>query len=249
MIGSSQLLASIPETLREPLIDEYRGICNAFNEGRWKLTALDAGRFCEVVYTIISGMVTGCYASSPQKPSNFVGSCRALEATPPVAVGDRSIRILIPRMLPVLYEIRNNRNVGHVGGDVVANKMDATLVREGASWVIAELIRISHGVSTIEAQDCVDALVERAHPLVWEIEGVKRVLAPAMKIGDRVLILLYSTPGWTSTAQLKIWVDNSNLNRVLARLFEKQLIEIAAVKVIITPLGVAHVENKILDFK
>uniref|UniRef100_UPI003F7F7E00 hypothetical protein n=1 Tax=Xanthomonas sp. 0924 TaxID=2835534 RepID=UPI003F7F7E00 len=247
MIDSSRLLANIPQSLREPLIDEYRGICKAFNEGRWKLAALDAGRFCEVVYTIISGMIACDYAPLPQKPSNFVSACRALEAMPPVAIGDRSLRILIPRMLPVLYEVRNNRNVGHVGGDVIANKMDAALVREGASWVVGELIRISHGVDTSEAQNSVDALMERTHPLVWEIEGIKRVLSPDMKIGDQVLLLLYSAPGWTTTAQLKIWMNkSSNLGRVLTRLFEKRLIELSNVKATITPLGIAYVESKIL---
>lgn len=247
MINAASLLAGIPDGLREPLVDEYRGICNAFNEGRWKLAALDAGRFCEVAYTVIHGMITGSYASTPQKPGNFVGACRALEALPPVAVGDRSLRIMIPRLLPVLYEVRNNRNVGHVGGDVVPNKMDATLVREGASWVVAELIRISHGVSTSDAQSSVDALVERTHPLVWEIDGIKRVLSPTMKLGDQILVLLYSTPGWTTTAQLKIWMrHNSNLGRVLAGLFDKQQVELGKDKATITPLGIARVESKLL---
>ena len=247
MIDTSQLLASIPQALRDPLIDEYRGICNAYNEGRWKLAALDAGRFCEVAYTILQGAITGTYAVAPQKPSNFVNACRALENLPPVAIGDRSLRILIPRLLPVLYEIRNNRNVGHVGGDVVPNKMDATLVREAASWVVAELVRVFHGVETSEAQAAVDALVERSHPLVWELDGVKRVLDPTMKMGDRVLVLLYSTPDWVTIAQLKIWMrNNTNLGRVLVGLFDKQLIELGKEKAIITPLGVKHVEGKLL---
>lgn len=250
MINSSQLLAGIPQALRDPLIEEYRGVCSAFNEGRWKLTALDAGRFCEVAYTIINGMITGVYAPSPQKPSNFVGACRALEALPPVAIGDRSLRIMIPRLLPVLYEVRNNRNVGHVGGDVVSNKMDAALVREGASWVVAELIRISHGVTISDAQNSVDALVERTHPLVWEIDGVKRVLSPAMKMGDQLLVLLYSTPGWTGTAQLKNWMRNKlNMGRVLVSLFDRQLIELRDGSATITPLGVKYVEDKLLESK
>lgn len=247
MIDPDRLLSSIPDELRTPLLDEYRGICSAYNEGRWKLAALDAGRFCEVAYTILLGMITGAYASRPEKPNNFVGACRALENLSAAPVGDRSLRILIPRVLPVLYEIRNNRNVGHVGGDVVSNKMDATMVRECASWVIAELIRISHGVTTGEAQNVVDALVERTHPLVWEVDGIKRVLSPSMKLGDRVLILLYSTPGWTTKDQLKIWLKkNQNIGRVLVGLFDKHLIEMRENRVMITPLGSVHVEGNLL---
>ncbi|WP_152566364.1 MULTISPECIES: hypothetical protein [Lysobacter] len=250
MIDPKTLLASIPEALRGPLIDEYRNICKAFNEGRWKLAALDAGRFCEVAYTIIHGAIVGNFAASPSKPNNFVAACRALESLSPIAVGDRSLRVLIPRLLPALYEIRNNRNVGHVGGDVVPNKMDATLVREGASWVVAELIRITHGVTTSEAQDAVDALIERSHPLVWEIDGTKRVLAPDMKMADKVLMLLYTTPGWVTRTNLKKWTrDNINLSRVLNGLFDKQYIELDSSRATITPLGVAHIEGTLLKPK
>jgi hypothetical protein len=250
MIDPSKLLANIPASLREPLIEEYRGICNAYNEGRWKLASLDAGRFCEVAYTIVHGALSGTFASAPEKPKNFLAACQALENKAPVLVGDRSLRILIPRLLPALYEVRNNRNVGHVGGDVVANKMDSTFVREAASWVVAELVRITHGVSTSEAQDSVDALVERTHPLVWEVDGIKRVLSRGMKISDEVLVLLYSTPGWTKTSDLKAWTHNNpNLNRVLSGLFKKRVIEVGTDKAMITPLGVKLVETKLLKSK
>lgn len=247
MIDPAQLLAGIPEGLRKPLIEEYRSLCNAYSEGRWKLASLDAGRFCEVAYTIVDGIVSGTYAPSPKKPNDFVGACRAIEKLPAVAIGDRSLRVLIPRLLPALYEVRNNRNVGHVGGDVVANKMDATLVREASTWVVAELVRITHGVSTSDAQDAVDALVERTHPLVWEIDGVKRVLSAGVKISDEVLLLLYSTPGWTKTSDLKAWAHNyANLSRVLGGLFKKRVIEVRTDKVMITPLGAQFVETKLL---
>ncbi|GGA44623.1 hypothetical protein [Dyella nitratireducens] len=247
MIDPSKLLANIPDSLRDPLIEEYRGICSAYSEGRWKLASLDAGRFCEVAYTIIHGAVSGTFAAAPQKPRNFLAACQAMENMVPVPVGDRSLRILIPRLLPALYEVRNNRNVGHVGGDVVANKMDSSFVREAAAWVVAELVRITHGVSTSDAQDAVDALVERANPLVWEVDGIKRVLSAGVKISDEVLLLLYSTPGWTKTSDLKVWAhNNANINRVLAGLFGKRLIEVRTDKAMITPLGVKFVETKLL---
>lgn len=248
IIDHDSLLQCIPEGLRAPLVEEYVGICKAYNEGRWKLAALDAGRFCEVAYTAIHGMISNDFASSPQKPRNFAGACRALESMPPIAVGDRSLRILIPRLLPALYEVRNNRNVGHVGGEVVPNKMDAALVCHSATWVMSELVRVAHGVSTQEAQSVVDALAERTHPLVWEVEGVKRVLAPQMKLADRVLVLLYATPGWVMRGDLKVWTrNNTNLGRVLKGLFDKQFIELDGERAMITPLGVRRVEDSLLD--
>lgn len=247
MLDLTRLLEDIPEPLRSQLLAEYSGLCKAFNEGRWKLASLDAGRFCEVAYTIVHGLLSGTFPASASKPANFVEACKKLESMAPISVGDRSLRILIPRLLPALYEVRNNRDVGHVGGDVVSNKMDATLVRESATWVVAELVRITHGVSTDAAQSAVDALVERTHPLVWEVDGVKRVLAPQMKLSDRVLVLLYSSPGWVSRSDLRIWTrDNKNLGRVLSALFDKQLVENSPDKAMITPLGIKYVEDRLL---
>src|SRR5262249_53121213 len=122
-----------------------RIIASNYAEHRWAPTELTAGRFSEVVYTILDGEVSGSFATAPSKPSNMRNACLALESRPSTGKpGDRSIRVLIPRTLLTLYEVRNNRNVGHVGGDVDPNMMDATLVFAAASWVLAELIRVYH---------------------------------------------------------------------------------------------------------
>jgi len=248
MIESNNLLKNVPDGLREPLLQEFAGLCSAFNESRWKLAALDAGRFCEVVYCIIDGALSGTFQPTPTKPANFVTACRALENRPPVSVGDRSLRILIPRLLPSLYEIRNNRDVGHVGGDVKPNKMDASFVRDACASITAELIRIFHNTSTEIAQDTVDLIAERTHPLVWELDGTKRVLDTTLKGWERTLILLYATPGWTTIKQLNAWVIYSSKFRssVLEPLFQKRLIELGDSKATITPLGSAYVEKNLL---
>lgn len=248
MIDSSKLLAQLPVGLREPLNEEYRGITTAYFESRWKLSALDAGRFCEVVYTILDGALSGVFAATPAKPSGFPEACRKLENRSPIPVGDRSIRILIPRVLPGMYEIRNNRNVGHVGGDVTANKMDATFLRDSATWVMAELVRVFHDVSTSEAQQSVDALVERRHPLVWEHEGIRRVLVPDMRTKDKVLVLLHSAAAGESLANLRSWTKaNSHFNaRVIQPLADDLLIEVTGERAVITPLGIKRVEEALL---
>lgn len=251
MIDGSRLLATLPSGLRDPLIEEYRGIVTAYLEERWKLSAIDAGRFCEVVFTILDGALAGTFASSPSKPSRFPDACRSLESRAPIAVGDRSIRILIPRVLPGMYEIRNNRNVGHVGGDVVANKMDATYLRDSSTWVMAEFVRVFHSVSTGEAQASVDALVERAIPLVWEHEGKRRVLDPQMPAKDKVLVLLHGLPSGASATDLQAWVKYKSKFRqdILEPLAAALLIECdnGFGRAVITPLGSARVEKVILS--
>jgi hypothetical protein len=105
-------LAGIPEGLRSPLLDEFNKLARHYRESRWEPAELNGGKLCEIAYTILKGHVDGAFPTTPSKPKNILDACKALEN----AVGfPRSVRIQIPRMLIGLYEIRNNRNVGHVG--------------------------------------------------------------------------------------------------------------------------------------
>ena len=113
--------------------------------------------------------------SRAHKPKDMVSACRNLEKEQ----GPRSARIQIPRMIAALYEIRNNRGVGHAGGDVDPNHMDATAVIYMSKWVVAELVRLLHGLTTDEATDiAMDALVEREVALVFGEAAISGVCWP-----------------------------------------------------------------------
>ncbi len=254
MIDPSKILAGLPATLRDPLLESYKEIARNYTEHRWGPSELDGGKFCEAAYSIVAGNLSGKFPAKPSKPKDMVKDCRALEMLPADAarVGDRSLRILIPRALPVLYEIRNNRGVGHIGGEVDPNFMDATAVYGMASWILAELVRIFHTVSTQEAQTAVDSLVERKHLLVWEVDGVRRVLDPKMPKSDQTLLLLYSKPGWVGESDLVLWVEYSSASmfrqRVLEILHSARLIEYDqdGGRIRISPSGSQDVEQRIL---
>src|SRR5215831_12151768 len=134
-MSAQDALAAIPVGLRQPLLTEYQSIVQNFSEHRWSPSELSGGKFCEIVFTILDGHAKSAYPTKPAKPKNFVQACRQLESHAHVP---RSFQILIPRLLPALYEVRNNRGVGHVGGDVDPNHMDATFVLASCSWVMAE---------------------------------------------------------------------------------------------------------------
>ena len=225
MISASAALASLPPGLRDPLLEEYRSIVQNYFERRWNPAELSGGRFSEIVYTILDGHAKGTYAVAPAKPTNFVAACRALEGN---AAAPRSFQILIPRLLPALYEIRNNRGVGHVGGDVDPNHMDATAVLANANWVMAELVRVFHSLSVSEAQEVVDALVEQRVPLVWEVGGLKRVLDPKLGLKDQILALLASSAGGVDVKDLQNWIeydDRSYFHRTLRTLHRDRQVE------------------------
>lgn len=247
----ASLLSDLPESLRVELIESFMLIERNYREHRWEPSELNGGKLCEVVYSILKGYLDGAYPPSASKPSNMVEACRALENTP--SSFPRSVRIQIPRMLLALYEIRNNRGVGHVGGDVDPNEMDATCVLQMAKWVLAELIRVFHDVSTSEAQAAVNALSERELTLVWEVGGKYRVLDTSLKASEQTMVLLYSRTDGMGEKELLDSVEYSSASNyrrdVLKKLHKKRWIEYNQKLGVahISPLGSSHVETSILN--
>ena len=217
-------------------------------ERKWLPSELSGGRFCEIVYTILDGYASGNYAGAPHKPNNFPQACRQLEKHGNVP---RSFQILIPRMLPSLYEIRNNRGVGHVGGDVDPNHMDANVVLSIVNWIMAELVRVFHQLPIDEAQVGVDQMVERRIPIVWQSGDIKRVLDPSLRLMDQMVLLINACPGVCSTDDLFDWIESTSrsyFNRVLRDLHSRRWLELAADESTVQLLapGAKHVEEQLL---
>ncbi len=168
------------------------------------------------------------------------------------AAAPRSIRIQIPRMLIALYEIRNNRNVGHIGGDVDPNHMDAVCILQMAKWIMAELVRVLHDVDTEKATVMVESLVERETPLIWDVSGKKRVLSTALSMRDKTLLLLHATDGQVPESALVSSLEHSNASvyrrDILHKLHRARLIEYdaSARTAEISPIGIADVEERLL---
>jgi hypothetical protein len=225
IVGSAALTA-VPAGLRDPLLAEYQSIVQNFMEHRWLPSELSGGRFSEIVYTILDGNAKGAYAATPGKPGNFEQACKRLENNAQVP---RSFQILIPRMLPALYEVRNNRSVGHIGGDVDPNHMDAIAVLSMCNWIMGELVRVYHALSVQEAQKVVDALAEVRIPVVWSDGSIKRVLNPSLKLPEQLLLLIATTFPQSSVAELQGWSEALNKKyfmKILRGLHKKRQIEL-----------------------
>lgn len=249
-VGATNLFAALPPPLRDELVSCFDEIARNFRESRWEPSELNGGKLCEIVYTILRGHVDGSFPTQAAKPSNMVDACRALEQAG--AQWPRSVRVQIPRMLVALYEIRNNRGVGHVGGDVNPNAMDATVVLSMAQWIMAELVRCFHGVDTTTAQVAVEALVTRTVPVVWEVEGKKRVLSKDVPYRSATLLLMYSSAGPVRDQDLRTWIEHPEMSAfrrdVLRRLHRDRLAEYdeTSGNIRLSPVGIAHVEKTLL---
>lgn len=240
----------LPGTLRDELLAAFGQIVKNFRERRWEPAELNGGKLSEVVYAILKGYADGKYPSKAKKPRNMVDACRKLETD--AAGAPRSIRIQIPRMLIALYEIRSNRNVGHVGGDVDPNHMDAVCVLQMAKWVMAELVRVLHTVDTDTATEIVDGLVERETPLIWEVNGRKRVLDTSLNMREKTFLLLHASAGAVHESDLVSWIEYTNASvyrrDILRPAHRARFVEYdeSSRTVLISPSGIEYVEETLL---
>lgn len=222
---TKQIFASLPPTLEKQLLDEFGEIVRNYREHRWRASELSGGRFCEVAYTIVAGTASGTYASTATKPSDFRGSCRVLESN--VALG-KGVRFLVLPLLTVLFEVRNNRDVGHVGGEVDSNAIDAFAVVTQASWILAELIRHLTSRSIQDAQVIVDKLSEYPSALIWTDGDYRRVLSKSLELRNELLVLLASNTNRSATVgELSAWTGQPNktyIRKVLSKLDDERLV-------------------------
>jgi hypothetical protein len=249
-MDQAKVLGQLPVGLRVELLKAFNKIVTNYREGKWEPSELNGGKFCEVVYSILKGYVDGNYPAKASKPSDMVVACRQLEQAS--STYPRSVRIHIPRMLLTLYEVRNNRGVGHIGGEVDPNHMDSAMVFYSSRWVMAELVRIFHNVDVVVATSAVEALTEREIPLIWKVDGKKRILSGKFTMKEKVLLMLYSEPAAVSESDLIAWTEHSNpaifRRDILVKAHKNRLWEYnkAAKTVTISPLGISAVEDKLL---
>jgi hypothetical protein len=243
----SDALKVIPDGLRQPLAEQFTELLSSYRKGDWEKVGLKAGKICEIVYSVLAGHVAGSFPTSPSKPRDMVAACKALEQ----AGGSfgRSVRLQIPKVLMATYELRNSRDIGHIGGDVDPNHMDAEFFLRSCKWMVSELVRVFDAVDTDDARALIDSITERTLPLIWEGDGKKRVLNSSLSHRDQALALAYSCQNGATAKELCNWAGYSNLSRyrsgIIADLHKDALIDFddATDKVTLLPTGAKYVED------
>jgi hypothetical protein len=214
--------------------------------GGLRLSAVEGGRFCEAAFRMLQQATTGTFTPL----GKTLDATRIITnlANVPSAKAPDSIRLHIPRVLRVIYDVRNNRDAAHLADGIDPNPQDATLVISNIDWVLAEFVRLHHGVTADEAQKLVDGLVSRKVPAVEDFDGFLKVLRPKGRVREYLLLVLYerATQG-ASYQELQSWVRPSmrtNLRRTLNRLVHQDaLIHESDGRFVLTKLGSAEVER------
>lgn len=243
------LLKRYSADIVDALIKSYQEIESNYALRKWKASELDAGHFVEAVRRIIEFELFGSFTPLSNKIENFSdGVMKRYEQAP----GDESFRLLIPRILKSVYNIRNKRGVGHIS-TVSPNEMDSTYILYSVKWVIAEIVRLTSNLSIEETQKLIDDIVEREVELLWSYEGTTRVLDHKVDARSQVLILLYAmSPQSVSSLQMQIEYKNTtNFRKILNRLHDKRYIEYIPndAACIITTKGIREAEDIIKKLK
>ncbi|MEP6935764.1 MAG: hypothetical protein ABI988_17795 [Nitrospirota bacterium] len=245
-------LGGIPAPIRKHIIQSYLELKQNLSESRHDAAGMSAGKLCEAGIRLLQERTFGQSTPFGKKIANFADECRKVISSSGSPITD-SEKIVIPRALVFLYTMRNTRGIGHIGGDVDPNAIDAALMGRVADWIVCELIRVHHQLSLEEAQDIIDGLAVRQLPDVWEVAGKRRVLRDGLKAKEQVLLLLYSASESTVlTEDLVSWVEYSNprvfKTSVLGKLHSERLVEwnADADTVTLSPKGAAHVEKHLL---
>jgi len=249
MTAEAILKSAYPSELVDALLTAYKEIESNFSVRRWKVSELDAGHFVEASRRIIDKCLAGSYIPIGKNlPSFSDAELKRLEQ----ASGNESYRLLIPKVLKSIYNIRNKRGVGHLGV-VSPNEMDATLILYSSKWVLGEFLRLSYGEGTDPsvAQQTVDKIMERRLELIWKSGDVVRILDSEFPARDQVLVLLYDS-NLLSEETLRAAIEYKNTSafrKILGRLHAERLIEFSRHgPIAITPKGVIVAEKLITGF-
>jgi hypothetical protein len=244
------LCSQLPKDVVNKLLDEYEHIKQQFFLQKFQPTELNAARFSECVLRLIEFLDVGNYTAfgkqlDTEKIINRVsGNIKLSEG----------IRFFVPRLIRVLLDIRNKRNVAHVGGEVNPNYSDSLLVSHSADWILIEIIRNYHTNSIDESRKIVQSINETKIPVIVEIDGFLRIQNTKLTAEHKTLLILYhKQPDKVRESDLVKWIKYGNASRYKAQILKKLDDDVLIHRLndvcVLLPKGIAYVEKNIsLEF-
>lgn len=243
----NSLAARFPANLVDELIECYIEQKKNFYLGRMRPNEVEGGRFAEAAFRMLQH--AGGLAVTPlgtQLDTDRI--IRNLVNLPSTSAPD-SVRLHIPRTLRVIYDIRNKRDAAHLADGIDPNLQDSSFVSAAMDWVLAEFVRLAHGVSPDKAFAIVKAITIRRIPAVEQFGDFLKTLRPSLGPADRIILLLYHCADSGATAtELSSWLkpeQRTNLNRTLKQLeYDKDYLVFTNGKYRLTRRGITAIENK-----
>lgn len=242
----AELASKVPNDILKSLLDEYQHIKQQFFLGKFQPAELNGARFCECVLRLLELLSTGVYTPF----GNELRSPKIITDIEKNTSLPDTIRVFIPRLVRVVLDVRNKRDVAHVGGEVSANYSDSLLVVHATDWILVELVRHFHTCPIAEAQKVVSSITETKIPIIAEVDGFVRIQNTNLDAKAKVLVILYyKKPNKVKDTDLARWSKYANVSRlrsqILSQLDNEALIHYIDDSCSLLPKGVAFVERTI----
>lgn len=239
----------IPSRLLELLLNEYNELKTSYALGRYRPDELSGGRFAEIFLRVLESLGDPTQQFTPigeqikrAKVVNYIKNDGGIPD---------SLRIFVLPLLEVLLDVRNRRDVAHIGDEINPNFSDSRLVNQIADWTLTELIRVFSQRPIIEAQNIVDRINQIHVPIIEEHQGFVKVLDAQLTAADKTLVILYhKQPEPMKDKNLCLWVNYKNPTRyksiVLGALSTKSYIHYGESGLcFLTQLGIQYIEKNI----
>tara|TARA_B110000114_G_scaffold185061_1_gene230668 strand:- start:2421 stop:3191 length:771 start_codon:yes stop_codon:yes gene_type:complete len=244
------LESNYDSTIADKILESYSEIESNFFVQKWKPSELDAGHFVESIRRLIEfEMNGGTYTLFTDKLSNFSDS--VISRYEQQTNIHESFRMLIPRILKSVYNIRNKRGVGHIK-DISPNEMDATLILYSVKWVLSEIVRLKSSLSITETQNLIDNIVERNVEVIWKTTDFTRILDNKISARNQVLIILYNSSK-THIDEIREIIEYKNISNfktLIKKLHTERFLEFRTNgNCILSPTGRIEAEKLILELK
>lgn len=212
--GLIDSITTINPTLFGELLDEQLGIRKAYYHIDYEKVLIKGGKFVETVFQILEELHTGKYSPQP----NF----NSLQSSLLNAPSDRypgSIRITIPRLAKVVYELRSHRGGAHKS-EIDPLYIDATICLNIVNWIISEFVRLYSDKTTDQVESLIKRMVSRSLPFVEEFEdGDVMLLIDPDSCKEECLLLLYHFyPERVSNVKMKGYLDYQSPQNVTTSL-------------------------------
>lgn len=250
-VAKSQVIAALspplPNEIVTHLLDEYQDIKQHLVFRKFRPSELNGGRFAECVLRLVQHLDTPPYTPFGTSLGNSDAIIRRAESNTSL---HESMRFLIPRLARILLDVRNRRDVAHVGGDVSPNFSDSIFISHSTDWILTEILRLYYSCSIDNAKKIADSINEVSLPIIADINGFVRVQNTNLDFRSKTLAILYhKSPAKVRDSALIKWTRYSNPSifkrEIILKLDAEALIHYEDEFCTLLPKGILYVEKHI----
>jgi hypothetical protein len=236
----TELASHINSDITDEIIGHYEVLKTSFRLQDWEKCLLRGGKFSEAVMKAIHFIRTGNIAQQISIDVEINEVNRRADLP-------ESIRLLIPRVVRVLYDHRSRRGGAH--GSFDPNAMDCSMIVPIADWIIGELIRLYCTADPDRAMKFVVGITAKSVPFVERIGEDYVVSLKGTSARQEIAYILYTRyPNRTKTNELIKWIPNQsafNIRTSLANMRKAKLVHFNSDGYVLTSLGIRVVEEEI----